>query len=135
PRRFLTGAEAAKLASQQDSINWMDRVMNRRDVFIGPKVVSPVVQRCVAAGVLPKPKGEGGQINVAWPKTQSLALNERANAARNMTEAIVAYLSNNMHTVMPLGVYLTGVCGFSDDEAEEIVSLCPNIQKWKAPKV
>jgi hypothetical protein len=40
PRRFLTGAEAAKLASQQDSINWMDRVMNRREVFIGPKVVS-----------------------------------------------------------------------------------------------
>jgi hypothetical protein len=52
-----------------------------------------------------------------------------------MTEAIAAYLSNNMHKVMPLGVYLTGVCGFSDDEAEEIVARCPNIQNWKAPKV
>ncbi len=104
-------------------------------MFIGPKVVSPVVQRCIAAGVLPKPKGDGSQINVLWPKTQSLALNERANAARNMTEAIGAYLSNNMHKVMPLGVYLTGICGFSDDEAEEIVARCPNIKNWKAPKV
>lgn len=133
PRRFLTGAEAAKLASQQDSINWIERVANRRDEFAGPKVVLPVVQRCIEAGVLPRPVGGLDGIEIIWPKTQPLPLNERANAARNMTEAIASYFNNNIHKIMPLRVFLTGVSGFSDDEAEKIVALCEDVKMWKPP--
>lgn len=128
PRRFLTGAEAAKLASQQDTINWMERVMNRRDNFIGPKVVIPAVQRCIDAGVLAEPKGD--ELNVSWPRTQSIALNERAVSARNMTEAVVKYMSSGMSEVMPFREYLINIAGYSESEAEELDNVS-NIEKWK----
>ena len=131
PRRFLIGAEAAKLASQQDSINWMERVGNRRTQFIGPKVVSPFIQRCVNAGVLPKPKG--GSIKVTWPQTQVLPLNERAESAKLMTEAISLYFTNNIHKVMALQDYLVGICGYGEEEAR-VISDKVNVSRYKAPE-
>jgi len=130
PRRFLTGAEAAKLASQQDSINWMDRVSNRRNGFIGPCVVSPVIQRCVDAGVLPQPKG--GMIKVVWPQTQSLALNDRADAAKATTEAVVLYFTSGVSKVMEFREYLTGVCGYGEEEATRLAERT-NYKAYKVP--
>ena len=131
PRRFLTGAEAAKLASQQDTLNWMERVTNRRDTFVGPKVVAPVIQRCIDAGVIPDPAG--GSFTVLWPRVQSLALNERAIAARNMTESLISYFSSGMASIMPFRAYLIGICGYSESEADD-VSAQTNSDNWKAVK-
>lgn len=128
PRRFLTGAEAAKLASQQDTLNWMERVTNRREMFVGPKVVSPVVQRCIDAGVIRKPVGN--TFSVAWPRIQSLALNERADASRNMTAAWMSYFSSGMAEIVPFRVYLLYTCGFSENEAEDIERKT-DWTKWK----
>lgn len=128
PRRFLTGAEAAKLASQQDTLNWMERVTNRREMFVGPKVVSPVVQRCIDAGVIRKPVGD--TFTVAWPRIQSLALNERADASRNMTAAWMSYFSSGMAEIVPFRVYLLYTCGFSENEAEDIERKT-DWTKWK----
>lgn len=130
PRRFLTGAEAAKLASQQDGINWMDRVDNRRTQFIGPKVVSPFLQRCISAGVLPTPKG--GTVKVTWPKTQSLPLNERAEAAKLMTEAVALYFTSGMYKVMDLQSYLVSICGYGEEEAR-VVSEKVDTSKYQLP--
>lgn len=128
PRRFLTGAEAAKLASQQDTLNWMERVTNRREMFVGPKVVAPVVQRCIDAGVITRPLG--GTFVVAWPRIQSLALNERADASRNMTAAWNSYFSSGMVEVIPFRVYLLYACGFSEMEADDIEKKTDQTQ-WK----
>ena len=128
PRRFLTGAEAAKLASQQDTLNWMERVTNRREMFVGPKVVSPVVQRCIDAGVIRKPAGN--TFSVVWPRIQSLALNERADASRNMTAAWLSYFSSGMAEIVPFRVFLLNACGFSENESEDIERKT-DWTKWK----
>jgi hypothetical protein len=120
PRRFLTGAEAAKLASQQDTLNWDTRVINRRETFSGPRVVSPVVQRCIDAGVIQRPSGD--TFGVIWPRVQSVALNERADAARNMTAAWQAYGTSGLSKVMSFGTYLLYACGFGESEALDIES-------------
>lgn len=122
PRRFLTGAEAAKLASQQDALNWDVRVMNRCDKFDGPKVVSPIFEVCIAAGALPKPRG--GIFEVTWPRVQSIAMNERADASRNMTEAWKAYMGSGMSDSVPFESFLVYVCGFSDTDAADIAAKC-----------
>ena len=128
PRRFLTGAEAAKLASQQDTLNWMERVTNRREMFVGPRVVAPVVQRCIDAGVIAAPRDD--TFNVVWPRSQSLALNERSDAARNMTAAWNSYFATGMAAVIPFQYYLLYACGFSETEAEDIASKT-DWEKWK----
>ena len=129
PRRFLTGAEAAKLASQQDTLNWMERVTNRREMFVGPKVVSPVVQRCIDAGVITAPAE--GTFTVGWPRIQSIALNERADAARNMTAAWLSYAESGLTKVIPFRVYLLYACGYSETEADDI-SEKADLENWDA---
>jgi hypothetical protein len=131
PRRFLTGAEAAKLASQQDTLNWMERVTNRRVSFIGPKVVAPVVERCVFAGVIPFEPREG-TFTVVWPKSQSQELVDRSNAGRNMTEALATYYNSGIYKTMPFRDYLVGLCGFDTSEADELAAVT-NTENWKAP--
>ena len=128
PRRFLTGAEAAKLASQQDTLNWEGRVTNRRDSFAGPRVMMPAIERCIEAGVLPKPAG--GTFGVVWPRTQSLSLDDRSDAARNLTEAMLSYFSTGLVEVIPFRPYLISICGFDESEAEEIGDWV-DISKWK----
>lgn len=97
-------------------------------MFVGPKVVAPVLQRCIDAGVLPQPSG--GTFTVSWPRIQSLALNERADAARNMTAAINQYLSSGMSEVIPFGAYLVYTCGYTESEALDIEAKS-DIKKWK----
>ncbi len=118
PRRFLTGAEAAKLASQQDSLNWTDRVNIRRNSFMGPRIVLPVVDRLVQAGVVRAPKNN--KYEAIWSRAESITTNERANSARNMTDSLIKYFSSGMYSVMEFPVYLMYVCGFSEVEAMAI---------------
>ena len=115
PRRFLTGAEAAKLASQQDSLNWTDRVNIRRTSFVTPRIVLPVVERLIDAGVIRKPSG--GEFEVVWPRAESATTNERSNSARNMTDALVKYFSTGMYSVVDFPTFLMYVCGYSETEA------------------
>ena len=118
PRRFLTGAEAAKLASQQDSLNWTERVSIRRDAMVSPRIVTPVVKRLIMAGVVPLPRDY--EFTVTWPKAESITTSERSNASRHMTAAFTEYFSTGMSDVLSFNTYLTYVCGFTDAEAKDI---------------
>lgn len=129
PRRFLTGAEAAKLASQQDTLNWEGRVMNRRDSFAGPRVIMPTIERCIDAGVIVGPRG--GSFGVTWPRTQSITLDERSDAARGMTEAVLSYFSTGLVEIIPFNTFLVSVCGFDESEAKEVASVA-DVSKWKS---
>ncbi len=117
PRRFLTGAEAAKLASQQDSLNWTDRVNIRRTSFVTPRIVLPVVERLIGAGVITKPIGD---FEVVWPRAESATTAERSNSARNMTDALVKYFSSGMYSVVEFPTFLMYICGYSETEAAVI---------------
>lgn len=119
PRRFLTGAEAAKLASQQDTRNWEERVSQRRANVCDPTIVRPVVDRLIAVGVLPKPKQ--GTYTVNWASAQVMAFNERANASRNMTESWISYFTSGMNEAIDIKTYLVYACGCTDQEADSIV--------------
>lgn len=120
PRRFLTGAEAAKLASQQDGLNWTERVSIRRNSLVSTRIVTPVVRRLVESGVLPMPRG--GEFSVSWPTAESSTTNERSNASRHMTMAFAEYFSTGLSKVIDFNTYLTYICGFTDDEAADIIN-------------
>lgn len=120
PRRYLAGSEAAKLASQQDTLNFEERVLHRREMFDGPCVVTPIIRRCIDAGVLPRPKND--DFSITWPNNSSISLNDRANASRNMTEAWKSYFASGLSSVINIHEYLLYCCGFSESETKNIES-------------
>lgn len=60
PKRILMGSELGKLAADQDTAAWAQRVMQRRKIFVEPKILKPFIQRMIDLGVLPAP------VNGVW---------------------------------------------------------------------
>lgn len=56
PVRVFKGSERGELASSQDDASWNDRIKERRNNYITPRIIVPFIDRLIAAGVLPIPK-------------------------------------------------------------------------------
>jgi hypothetical protein len=83
PQRILMGSERGQLASEQDRINWTERVQDRRGHFGAPGVVMPFVRRMINLGVLPEPKKP---TKVWWPQVFDLSDKDRADIAAKWAE-------------------------------------------------
>lgn len=83
PQRILMGSEQGQLASQQDRVNWAQRVQDRRKQFAEPHVVRVFVNRMQSIGVLP-PTPDG--YKVWWPEVFDLSDDERAVIAARWAE-------------------------------------------------
>lgn len=120
PRRFLTGAEAAKLASQQDTMNWEERVTQRRDKLCTSNIVVPLIDTLIKNGVISPPKN--GEYKVLWQTMQINTINDRSRASGYMTTAWIEYIHSGLFKVVPFHDYLMYVCGYTETEAEDIVA-------------
>lgn len=78
PQRILMGSERGQLASEQDRVNWTERVQDRRTRFGSPVVVRPFVKRMIELKILPEPKKP---YQVWWPSVFDLSDKERADIA------------------------------------------------------
>lgn len=92
PQRMLTGSEAGELASVQDDRNFADRIQERQTDYADPKILRPVGDMLIEAGVLPEPKG--GEYEIDWGSNSDADEAERAittsnwaNAARGFSQA------------------------------------------------
>jgi hypothetical protein len=84
PQRILSGSERGQLASQQDRVNWTERVKDRRNEFAAPYLVHQLVRRLVDHGVLPTPKDN--RFTIWWPDVFDLSDDERAIIAGRWAE-------------------------------------------------
>ena len=83
PQRILMGSERGQLASEQDRVNWSERIQDRRNEYAGPMVVRPLVDRFIKHGILPTPE-KGYEI--FWPQIFDLSDDERAKIGSKYAE-------------------------------------------------
>lgn len=57
PWRQFIGSEQAQLASGQDRDSLNKRIKRRREKYLSPQIVRPVIDRLITVGVLPTPTG------------------------------------------------------------------------------
>lgn len=117
PWRLLLGVEVGALASEQDVRSWNRRMQRRRDEYLSPFVIKPIVRRLIAAGVLPKPK----ELLVTWPDLNSPADKDKAIIAERRTNALLKYVQGSVDRLIPPFHYLTEVIGLTDAQAEIII--------------
>lgn len=117
PKRVFMGSERGELASSQDDAAWNDRLRERQNGYITPRVIVPFVNRLINLGVLPKPD----KLKVSWPDVTSQTNQERANAALTITQAMAQYWGNSMMGLIPPLDYLTRIVGMNEDEAVAIL--------------
>lgn len=117
PKRILTGSERGELASSQDEKNWLSRIEERRNNYIEPMVLRPLIQRLIDVTVLPKPE----LFEIEWPDLFAIGEKDKADIAKTKAETLAAY-SNAMgaDTIIPPSMFLKKFLQFDADEIEEI---------------
>lgn len=117
PQRIFMGSERGELASSQDDKTWNERIADRQQDYITPRIIVPFIDRLITLGVLPEPEG----YSVYWPDLSVLSDAEKADVALKRTQALTAFIGGNGEAVMTPVDYLSRVMGFSEEEAEAIV--------------
>ena len=125
PVRILTGSERAELASTQDDENWNSRVHERQTMHAEPNMVRPLVDRLLLAGVIPLPVStdEDGDpaYHVDWPDLNALSAKDEANLALTRTQALSAYISGGVDSLIPPHHYLVDELGYDEEEADAVL--------------
>ena len=117
PIRVFKGSERGELASSQDDAAWNDRLRQRQQSYLTPRLIVPFVDRLIQLGVLPRPKG----YSVYWPDLTSQSEQEKAAVAVARTQALAAYVSGSVEALVPPLDYLTRILGFDEEEAAAIL--------------
>ena len=119
PKRILVGSERGELASSQDQDNWDDVVDSRRQWFITPCILEPLIERLIDYKVLPEP--EGGEYNTEWPSLRESSPKEKAEVGEIRARAIKEYLSAPGGTdLLPWEDFLRTCMGFDEETIHNI---------------
>ena len=107
PKRMLFGSERAKLASNQDRTEWLEKVSTRQTGFCEYNILRPFVDKMIEIGYLPQPIN--GEYSVKWGNVEYLTASEKAANAQMLAQAIGNYSnsskegeSNKSESVVPL---------------------------------
>lgn len=118
PLRILLGTERGEAAASQDDAAWNDRIRERENDHITPRMIVPTVDRLILMGILPVPS-EG--YRVQWPDLESQGAIEKANSAMKLSQALAQYVSSGAALLMPMQHFLTKIMKMTDSEARSIV--------------
>lgn len=114
PKRKFMGSEQGELASSQDDSVWNDRVMERENNYITPRIIVPYIDRLITFGILPEPE----QYRVEWADLNSTTEQEKADVGSKQTEAMAKYVGGSVDALIEPVTWLTQVMGWSEDDAQ-----------------
>jgi hypothetical protein len=117
PMRVFKGSEEGKMASTQDARNWNARVARRQTRYINPYILKEFFNRMFLVGALTRPQ----TLIIKWPDLNAPTEQDRATTASKITDALVKYLTGNVHVVMPPKEYLTIVLGYPVPLVEAVI--------------
>jgi len=128
PKRVLMGSERGELSSSQDREEWNLWVQSRREEFMEPMIVRPVVDRFMEIGVLAKVD----KYVIHWDEMFAMSPTEKSEIAEKLSNAIRYYTATPAaEYIVPKKMFLKKFIGFTDEEleeAEELVNDLPEIE-------
>lgn len=117
PYRVFMGTEEGKLAGGQDRKTWLERVAGRQESYVTPLIIRPFVERLQLLGILPMTKEP---CIVTWPERDTPTPKEKAETAKDQTEAMAKYVGGGVDALMAEKDFLMTVLGLNEEEAESI---------------
>lgn len=117
PKRIFTGSERGNLASSQDTGAWNDRLIERQNGYITPRLIRPFVDRLIQYGVLPEPS----EYQVSWPDLNALSDDEKATIAHKRVESIVKFITGDGEQMMSKVDFYVHILDMEPEEANQLV--------------
>lgn len=117
PVRVFKGSERGELASTQDDQAWNDRLKQRQDSYITPRILVPFIDRLIMVGVLPEPEHWCAE----WPDLTSKSDEQKSTVGNTRTTALAAYVSGGLEAIITPVDYLVEIMGMDEEVAMTIV--------------
>jgi hypothetical protein len=116
PKRVFMGSERGELASSQDAVAWAKRVRFRQVMYLTPRLIVPLINRLILAGVLPAPKS----FTVKWPLVDGLTETDKATVAAQLTTAMSTYVSGGVEQLLEPVDYFVKILGLDSETAKQL---------------
>jgi hypothetical protein len=130
PKRILVGSERGELSSTQDREEWNLWVQSRREEFMEPMLVRPVVDRFIELGILPKTD----EYIVRWDELFAMSPKEKAEIAQMVANAIRYYTATPAaEYIMPKEMFLKKLLGLTNEELLEAQRLVDDMPEQEQP--
>lgn len=117
PVRIFKGAERGELASSQDEADWRERMEDRQQSYLTPRLIVPLIDRLIAMRILPEPE----TYTVCWPSMAAQTPQEKSAVAFQLTQALGQYISSGAFKIMTPLRYLVTVFKLSEEEAQSAI--------------
>jgi len=117
PYRVFMGTEEGKLAGGQDRKTWLERVCGRQKNYVTPLLIRPFVERLQLLGILPVTEEP---CIVKWPERDTPTPKEKAETAKDQTEAMSKYVQGQVDALISEKDFLVTILGLDEDQAEAI---------------
>jgi hypothetical protein len=123
PITKLVGNYGGNQTNEQDEIAWRNKIAQRRELFVTPKIIRATINKIQQMGALPPTKTVGGSPRpyiVKWKPLAEMTEAEKAEIGLKRTEALARYTTAGSEAVIPLIDWLTKIMGLRFEEAEAI---------------
>jgi hypothetical protein len=121
PKRILTGSERGELASTGDKDSWLETCQTRREEYINPEIVWPLIDRLITYKVLSMPKAGKNMYTVVWADLFVKGEKDKADIGKVRSDALAAYTRSpyTQEVVLPEDFFKIGLA-LSDEQIEEM---------------
>lgn len=127
PQRILLGSERGQLASDQDERAWAANIETRRQQYLIPFMIRPLVDRLIMLGILPAPEDN---YFIEWMPFGQMSPPEQADVGLKHTEALAKYVSApGAEDLLPPELFLKRELGMTDGEVEVALKMTED-QQW-----
>lgn len=122
PVRIFMGSERGELASTQDDDAWNDRVKERQNRQVTPRVICPFINRCINLGILPIPT-QGYQVE--WQDITSQSAKDKATVQTMRLNMLANFIKSGLDTRFNLIEFMGKFLDMSKDEAQSLLVQVP----------
>lgn len=132
PLQFFTGSQQGSEAGRiQDKLTWTEKIALRRNMYVTPDIIRPVIDRFQQYGALPSTElvdGVAAGYTVKWVPLAQLTEQEKAEVGLKRTEALARYATAGGEALVPLPEFLVKFLKLTFQEAEAIMKAQPTRQ-------
>lgn len=119
PVPVFKGYEIGEQASTNNTIEWNDVIRHYQSSHITVRIIAPLIDRLIWAGVLPQP--QTGRYYIGWPEIEAQSPLEQSQVFAARMQGFATYASGGVEAIIPPVEMLTREAGYTDEEANAII--------------
>jgi hypothetical protein len=116
PERLFEGSERGELSSGQDEDQHSDRIAERQNNYLSPRLVAPSTDQLISMGVLTEPE----QFFIEWPPVGTQDKLKQAQVFSTKMQGLAAAIQGQVDQLMPEKAILIEA-GFDEDAADQML--------------